>query len=176
MILEFFPTLVIQWSERVPGTPPWAQPSVGFARSAGGVTGSSSSTQHLLPQLNDWAYSYLRTFVKRKTTGSSHVHSSSEHPDQAVSIPVHCRAVGPDGLWRSFPTQTITWRMKCRGTQCLSSPYGPFLAFFHLVLRWCWYKVVFFFPFSMPEMVTRYSHPLTVTWSFLHTLPGGFHL
>jgi len=31
----------------------------------------------------------------------------SEQPDVAVGDPVHCRRVGPDGLYRSLPTEMI---------------------------------------------------------------------
>jgi len=53
--------------------------------------------------------------VSRKTTLEAHLlgdsqgqaERGSEHPDVAVGVPVHCRGVGPDGLYGSLPTKTI---------------------------------------------------------------------
>ena len=37
----------------------------------------------------------------------------SEHPDLAVSVPVHCRGVGLDDLKRHLPIQTLLCFMAC---------------------------------------------------------------
>ena len=51
----------------------------------------------------------------------------SEQPHLAVGVPVHCRGIGPDGLWESLPTQTILWIYKHQGTPQL-------VQFFQLLL------------------------------------------
>lgn len=36
-----------------------------------------------------------------------HAGPVSEQPDLGVGVPFHCRVVGLEDLWKSFPTQTI---------------------------------------------------------------------